>query len=140
MKEEEDAPDDPEVVAPVPAPPEAAARVVVGHAPDHIFRRIDPVHERPETEEPPRDEQLKRSGGGPVRSMQQKGGGEKGVRSHFKPYDHEVQPTHNSQLTRSQPLQSTIGVLDRDDVDVVQEDLHAEERDDEAGEVRHAGF
>lgn len=55
---------------------------------------------------------------------------------HLEPNDHEVQPTHNAQLTCGQTLQRALGVLDRDDVDVVQEDLHAEERDGEAGKVR----
>ncbi|KAG9527125.1 hypothetical protein KCV07_g140, partial [Aureobasidium melanogenum] len=37
--------DDPAVETPVPATPEGQCRVVVAHAANHVFRRIDAIHE-----------------------------------------------------------------------------------------------
>ena len=42
----------------MPAPPEAEGGVVVRHAPDHIFRRVDAIEESPQPEEAPRQQQL----------------------------------------------------------------------------------
>mgnify|MGYP001589125358 CR=1 FL=1 len=53
-----DVPDDPEVVASVPAAPEAGCRVVVRHASDHVFGWVDAVQETPEAEESPRNQEL----------------------------------------------------------------------------------
>ena len=50
---------DPEVVRAVPRAPEAEWRVVVRHAPHHVFWGIEPVCERPEAEEAPWYEELR---------------------------------------------------------------------------------
>ena len=48
-------PDNPEVIAAVPRPPETQSGVVVRHAADHVFGRVDPVREGPQAEEAPGD-------------------------------------------------------------------------------------
>lgn len=52
----EHAPHDPKIIRPVPRPPEPKRRVIIRDATDHVFRRVDPVQERPEAEETPREE------------------------------------------------------------------------------------
>ena len=40
-------PDDPQIIATVPSSPEAERRIVVGHAADHVFGRVDTVEQCP---------------------------------------------------------------------------------------------
>lgn len=85
--------DDPDVVRPMPRSPEVADRIVVAHAPDHIFRWIIPVTERPKSEEAPRQEQL-------------------------EPDDDQIPKSELQQLVDRETLPG-LSVLDGDNVDVV---------------------
>lgn len=50
--------DQPFVEAAVPGAPEGDGGGVVGDAADHVLRRVDAVHERPEAEQPPWEQQF----------------------------------------------------------------------------------
>ena len=43
----------------MPTPPKPQRRVIIRHTPNHILRWINPIHERPQPEEPPRYQKLK---------------------------------------------------------------------------------
>ena len=140
-----DAPDDPEVVRPVPAPPETRARVVVCHAANHILRRIHSVQESPEAEESPGDQQLRPSGTNERVSRaislwraprrRSKKTLMRGCSwTDLEPNDDEVPEPDDGELARSETLPG-LCVLERDDVDVVQEDLHRQNREDKAQQV-----
>lgn len=42
----------------MPAAPEGLRRIVVAHAADHVFRRVDAVEQSPEAEESPRKQKF----------------------------------------------------------------------------------
>lgn len=51
-------PNSPAIEGAMPTTPEGKGRIVVGHATNHVFRRVDAVNEGPEAEEAPRKEQF----------------------------------------------------------------------------------
>ena len=86
--------DDPAVEGAVPGAPEGEGGVVVGYAAGHVFRRVDTVYQRAETEEAPGDEQ-------------------------FQPDDMQVEVGHHAELGGSilGPVRGSFG--DGHNVDVV---------------------
>lgn len=103
-------PHHPPVERAVPRAPEGERGVVVRRAADHVLGRIDAVDERPESEEAPRDEQ-------------------------FEPDVVQVEVAQHAELERRVcgPVRGGLG--DGHDVDVVQNKLHAEEREEKADAV-----
>lgn len=66
-------PHDPKIVASMPTAPKPQRRVIVGHAANHVFGRVDAIQQSPETEESPWNEKLPEEGSakvfGPTRSL-----------------------------------------------------------------------
>lgn len=120
-------PNEPEVVRPVPSPPEAMARVVVGHATDHILRRVNAVHEGPKAEEPPREEELFRSKTSTNHFAHRQG--KRGA--NLEPDDDEVPETDGQELARAKVAKCHLDVLKGHDVDELEKDLHCEKREEE---------
>lgn len=94
----------------MPAAPESEGGVVVRHAADHILGGVDAVEERPEAEEAPGDEE-------------------------FEPDDMEVEIAQHAELEGGIGLPIGLGFEDSDGVDVVEDQLHGEETDEEADAV-----
>lgn len=101
---------DPAVEGAVPGTPEGKCGVVIRHAARHVLRWIDAVDQRPKAEEAPRDEEL-------------------------QPDDVEIEVGHHAELRRSVEGPVRGGFGDGHDVDVVQDEFHAEEGEQEAGSV-----
>ena len=125
---ERDVPDDPEVVAPVPAPPEPEGRIVVRHAADHVFGGVDTVHECPEAEEAPGDEELfyKSEINFFTKSRRRS--------DYLEPDNDEVPEADHGDLGGG-GADPSAGIFDGDDVHEVEDEFHDEEICEEAEEV-----
>lgn len=102
-----DVADDPAVEGAVPAAPEGDDGVIVAHAADDVFGRVDAVEEGPEAEEAEGDEQL-------------------------QPDDVQVEVAEHAELEGRVAVPVGGGGADGDGVDVVEEAFHAEEEEEEA--------
>lgn len=102
-----DVPNDPTIEAAVPSPPEREGGVIIAHAADDVFGGVDAVEEGPEAEEAEWNQEL-------------------------EPDDMEVEVTEHAELEGGVGVPGGGGGADGDGVDVVEEDFHAKEEEEEA--------
>ena len=105
-----DIPHDPPIEASMPATPEGDHGEVVRHAADHVLRRVDLVHQRPEPEEAPGQEQL-------------------------QPDDVQVEVAEHAELVRGVDLPGGLRLADGNRVDEMEEEFHAQQTQEEAHAV-----
>lgn len=106
--------DDPHVIALMPRTPESQCRVVVGHTPDHVLGRLDPVGHGPQAEEPPDDHEL-------------------------EPDQDQVEKTDHADL-QDRVVVPCFGLADRYHVHVVARELHGQERESQAANPHQQGL
>lgn len=94
----------------MPAAPEGQSRVVVGHAADHILRRVYTINKGPEAEEAPGKEEL-------------------------QPDNMEVEIADHAQLQRGVYLPGRLGLGDSNDIDEMEHYLHRQKGDHEANTI-----
>lgn len=107
---DEQVPQRPLVEAPMPAAPEVRDAVVVRHAADHVLGGVDAVEQRPEAEEAPRQQEL-------------------------QPDVLEVEEAEHGELARRVGRPGRPRVEDGHHVEVVDEEFHGQEHDEEAHRV-----
>ena len=108
-------PNNPAVERAMPGSPERQSGVVVGDAAGHVLWRVDTIDQGPETEETPGDEK-------------------------FEPDDVQIEVGHHAELGRGVEAPVGRGLGDGYDVDVVQDEFHAEEGEDEPHAVEEGAF
>lgn len=101
---------DPLVETPMPAPPECKCRVVVAHTANHVFGRIDPIEEGPETKEAPGKQKL-------------------------EPDDVQIEVAKHAELERTVCRPVRFGMANGNGIEVVQAKFHGEKTNDEANGV-----
>lgn len=115
----------------MPAPPKPKSRVIVNHAADHVFGWVDTVHECPEAEEAPWDQQLHFPKIKERKERQKK-------TAHLQPNNYQI-PKPNHRNLGGGISNPGFGVLDGDDVHEVEDEFHSEEAREETEEVDDDG-